>query len=210
MRLLLVEDDRRTAGFIEKGLKQEGYAVAFTGQYKVMMQTIWDFVIAAIAAIALIYLILATNLRSFLRPLAILATIPFALTGAIVLLAVTRVGLDLSAAMGALTLIGIAVNNAIVLLDYTGKLERDGVATEEALKRAASVRLRPIVMTAATTILALVPVALNPAVGSRIFQPFAVTVIGGLFTATLATLVMVPVLAARDRLPSCARRTLEG
>jgi len=172
-----------------------GYSISMTGQYALILRMLRDFILIALAAVAIIYLILATHLQSFARPLAILVTIPFALTGAVVLLAVTRVGLDVSAAMGALTLIGIAVNNAIVLLDYAARLEREGVDPGEALRQAASVRLRPILMTASTTILALLPVALNPAVGSRIFQPFAVTVIGGLLTATLATLVLVPVLA---------------
>ena len=96
--------------------------------------------------------------------------------------------------MGALTLIGIAVNNAIVLLDYTNRRMSEGLSVREALESAVSVRLRPIVMTASTTIFALVPVAVNPAVGSRIFQPFAITVIGGLLSSFLATMILVPVL----------------
>jgi len=122
-------------------------------------------------------------------------TIPVALVGAIVLLAVTQVGLDVSVGMGALTLVGIAVNNAIVLLDYTNQQISAGHTISDALQEAASIRLRPILMTAITTIFALIPVAVNPAVGSRIFQPFAITVIGGLLSATVATLVLVPVLA---------------
>lgn len=173
----------------------DGYSLAFTGEYQVMKRTIRDFVLIGVAAVALIYLIMAMQFRSWLQPLIILVTVPVALVGAIVLLGVTRVGLDVSVGMGALTLVGIAVNNAIVLLDYANRRVPDVLAMREALRSAASVRLRPILMTAATTIFALIPVAVNPAVGSRIFQPFAVTVIGGLLFSTLATLVLVPVLA---------------
>jgi len=173
----------------------DGYSIAFTGQYQVLRRTVVDFVLVGLAAVMLIYLIMAMQFRSFLQPLIIIVTIPVALVGAIVVLAVTQVGLDISVGMGALTLIGIAVNNAIVLLDYTNRQIRAGRTVSDALQEAASIRLRPILMTAATTIFALIPVAVNPAVGSRIFQPFAITVIGGLLSSTVATLVLVPALA---------------
>jgi hydrophobic/amphiphilic exporter-1 (mainly G- bacteria), HAE1 family len=172
----------------------EGYSIAFTGQYQVLRRTVQDFVLIGLAAVLLIFLIMAMQFRSWLQPLIVLVTIPIALVGAIVLLAITRAGLDISVGMGALTLVGIAVNNAIVLLDYANRQVAAGQEVADALQAAVSVRLRPIVMTAATTIFAMLPVALNPAVGSRIFQPFAITVIGGLLSATAATLVLVPVL----------------
>jgi len=172
----------------------DGYSIAFTGQYQILQRTMMDFVLLGLAAVILIYLIMAMQFHSFLQPLIILVTIPVALVGAIVLLAATQVGLDVSVGMGALTLIGIAVNNAIVLLDYTNRQISTGHKISDALKEAASIRLRPILMTAITTIFALIPVAVNPAVGSRIFQPFAITVIGGLISSTAATLVLIPVL----------------
>jgi len=173
----------------------DGYSIAFTGQYQVLQHTIMDFVFIALAAIILIYLIMAMQFHSFFQPLVVLVTIPVALVGAIVLLAVTQVGLDISVGMGVLTLIGIAVNNAIVLLDYTNHKISAGDKISDALQEAASVRLRPILMTVITTIFALLPVALNPSVGSRIFQPFAITVIGGLISSTIATLILVPSFA---------------
>jgi CzcA family heavy metal efflux pump len=172
-----------------------GYSLTFTGQYQVMKRTIQDFALIALAAIMLIYLIMALQFHSWLQPVIILVNIPVALVGAIVLLAITQVGLDVSVGMGALTLVGIAVNNAIMLLDYANRLMAAGQTRVASLQSAASVRLRPILMTATTTVFALIPVAVNPAVGSRIFQPFAITVIGGLLSATAATLVLVPVLA---------------
>lgn len=172
-----------------------GYSIAFTGQYQAMQQTIRDFILIGLAAIMLIYMIMVIQFHSWLQPLIILVTIPIALVGAIVLLAATRAGFDVSVGMGALTLVGIAVNNAIVLIDYANRQAAAGQRLTEALQSAASIRLRPILMTAATTIFALVPVAVNPAVGSRIFQPFAITVIGGLLSSTAAVLVLVPILA---------------
>jgi CzcA family heavy metal efflux pump len=171
-----------------------GYSIAFTGQYQVMRRTVMDFALVGLAAVLLIYLIMAMQFRSFLQPLIILVTIPVALVGAIVLLAVTQVGLDVSVGMGALTLIGIAVNNAIVLLDYTNRQISAGHTVSDSLRKAAFIRFRPILMTAITTVFTLIPVAVNPAVGSRIFQPFAITVIGGLISSTAATLVLIPVL----------------
>jgi len=177
----------------------EGYSISYTGQYKVIMKAIRDFALAVVAAVALIYLIMVLQFGSWLQPLIIMATIPIALVGAVILLAVTRVGVDISVGLGALTLVGIAVNNAIVLLDYANHRAGEGISMVDALSEAVSVRLRPIVMTATTTIFALLPVALNPEIGSRIFQPFAVTVIGGLLSATLGTLLFVPILAGRGR-----------
>jgi multidrug efflux pump subunit AcrB len=171
-----------------------GYSITFSGQYQVLRRTITDFALIGLAAIILIYLIMAMQFRSWLQPLIIMLTVPVALTGAVVLLVISGVGLDISVGMGALTLIGVAVNNAIVLLDYANRQAAAGRNMAEALQAAVAVRLRPIMMTAATTIFALIPVAVNPAVGSRIFQPFAITVIGGLLSATLATLVLVPTL----------------
>jgi CzcA family heavy metal efflux pump len=172
----------------------DGYSITFTGRYRVMQRTVLDFVLIGLAAVMLIYLIMAVQFHSLLQPLIILVTIPAALVGAVVLLAITRTGLNISAGMGSLTLIGIAINNAIVLLDYANRQVGAGRTIFDSLLSAASVRLRPILMTAATTIFALIPVAVNPAVGSRVFQPFAITVVGGLLSATVATLVLVPVL----------------
>lgn len=173
----------------------DGYSIAFTGQYQVMQRTIKDFILIGFIAVMLIYLIMAMQFRSFIQPLIILVTIPVALAGAILFLVFTHAGIDVSAGMGALTLTGIAVNNAIVLIDYSNRQVRNGQKISDALLSAASTRLRPILMTALTTIFALIPVAVNPAVGSRIFQPFAVSLIGGLISSTAATLILVPVLA---------------
>jgi CzcA family heavy metal efflux pump len=174
----------------------EGYSLAFTGQYQMILQTVRDFIMIGIVALIMIYLIMVMQFRSWLQPLVILVNIPLALIGGIVLLVVTRIGLDISAGMGMLTLLGVSVNNGIVLIDYANRQSKMGRTSIESFQHATTVRLRPILMTAFTTIFGLLPVALNPSVGSRIFQPFAVTVIGGLVSSTVATLVFIPVLGS--------------
>jgi HAE1 family hydrophobic/amphiphilic exporter-1 len=120
--------------------------------------------------------------------------VPLSLVGALILLFLTGRGFDVSVGAGAITLVGISVNNAIVLVDYFNRSRLGCRSVHESLSYACSVRLRPILMTALTTIFALIPIAVGTAGGSGVFQPFAITVIGGLITATFATLIMIPVL----------------
>jgi len=174
----------------------KGYQIEISGQYRVLIETAMEMLLAVLCAVVLIYLIMAMQFGSWLQPLVILVTIPMALIGAIIALFVTGQGLDVSVGMGAVTLAGIAVNNAIVLIDYVNRQKASGADMEEALLSAVSVRLRPILLTSFTTIAALLPTAIGTTVGSRMFQPFAVTVIGGLLTAVFATLIIVPTLVS--------------
>ncbi len=173
-----------------------GYNIEFTGRYKVLLEAALEGALALLGALALIFLIMAAQFRSLLQPLVILATVPLSLVGALVGLALSGLGLDVSAGMGAVTLVGIAVNNAIVLVDQANRAGRAGAAWEAALLSAASVRLRPILLTSLTTMAALLPAVFWTGPGSHIFQPFAVTLVGGLLSGTLATLVVVPTLLA--------------
>ncbi len=172
-----------------------GYSVDVSGQYPVLIRTAEEMGLVLAGALLLIYLILGVQLGSWLQPLAILATVPLALAGGLVALAVTRRPVDLSVAMGALTLAGVAVNNAIVLVDFANRRTAAGLGRREALREAASVRLRPILLTTATTVAALLPAAIGTTLGSRVFQPFAITVIGGLLAALAGSLLLVPTLA---------------
>ncbi len=173
-----------------------GYSIDITGQYEVLLETAWEMLFVLVAAVVLIYFIMVLQFHSWRQPLVILLTIPFCLVGALAALFMTHQGLDVSVAMGAITLVGIAVNNAIVLLDYANKRVASGGGIEPALLSAASVRLRPILLTSLTTIFALLPTAVGTAVGSRLFQPFAITVIGGLLSGIPTTLVLVPTLVS--------------
>jgi len=170
----------------------EGYSARVSGQYRVLLQSLAEFMAAALAAVALIYLIMVLQFGSWRQPLAILATIPVTLSGGMIAVEIFGLGTDVSTAMGALTLIGIAVNNGIVLVDFANRSLAEGLSMMKAWKQAVHVRLRPVVMTAATTIAALLPVALGIGGASDIFRPFAVMVIGGLFASVAGTLILLP------------------
>ena len=178
----------------------KGYSIDFTGQYHVLIETALDMTFAVLAAMVLIYLIMAMQFRSWSQPFVILMTIPLSLAGALIGLAVTGHGIDISAGMGTVTLVGIAVNNAIVLIDFANKERFAGKNTNNALLSAASVRLRPILLTSLTTIAALLPAAIGTTVGSNLFQSFAVTIISGLAVGIIATLIVIPsVMALPDQ-----------
>ncbi|RGE20732.1 efflux RND transporter permease subunit [Leucobacter sp. wl10] len=152
---------------------------------------------AMLAAIVLVLLVMVATFRSFRGPFVLLVSIPFAATGAILGLLITNTPLGLPALIGLLMLIGIVVTNAIVLMDLVNRLRESGASLEEAVEHGTRLRLRPILMTAAATIFALVPMSLG-LTGGGVFisRPLAIVVIGGLISSTLLTLVLVPILYA--------------
>ncbi|NBH07107.1 efflux RND transporter permease subunit [Amycolatopsis sp. SID8362] len=151
--------------------------------------------LALLAAIAIVFLIMVATFRSLIQPLILLVSIPFAATGAIGLLLATGTALGLPALIGMLMLVGIVVTNAIVLIDLINQYRAEGMSVSEAVTEGGRRRLRPILMTAAATIFALVPMALGiTGQGGFIGQPLAIVVIGGLVSSTLLTLVLVPTL----------------
>jgi len=154
--------------------------------------------LALLAAILVVYIIMVATFRSLLQPLLLLVSIPFAATGAIALQVATGVPLGVASLIGVLMLVGIVVTNAIVLIDLVNQYRVKGYAVKEAVMEGASRRLRPILMTAAATIFALIPLAsgLSGSGGGFISQPLAIVVIGGLLSSTVLTLVVLPVLYA--------------
>ncbi|GLY42278.1 hydrogenase expression protein [Amycolatopsis sp. NBRC 101858] len=151
--------------------------------------------LALLAAIAIVFLIMVATFRSLIQPLILLVSIPFAATGAIGLLLATGTALGLPALIGMLMLVGIVVTNAIVLIDLINQYRAEGMSVADAVTEGGRRRLRPILMTAAATIFALVPMALGiTGQGGFIGQPLAIVVIGGLVSSTLLTLVLVPTL----------------
>jgi len=157
--------------------------------------------IAMLIAILLVYIIMVATFRSLLNPLILLVSIPFAAVGAVLALIVTGTALGMPSLIGLLMLIGIVVTNAIVLLDLVEQFRRKGMDARSAVIEGGRRRLRPILMTAVATILALTPMALGMGKGGFLSTPLAVVVIGGLFTSTMLTLILVPVLyLAFDRL----------
>ncbi|GGO63391.1 efflux RND transporter permease subunit [Nonomuraea cavernae] len=154
-----------------------------------------DLGLAMLAAIAIVFMIMVATFRSFVQPLILLVSIPFAATGAVGLLVVTDTAMGVPALIGMLMLIGIVVTNAIVLIDLINQYRDQGMGVVEAVIEGGRRRLRPILMTAVATICALTPMALGvTGSGGFISQPLAIVVIGGLVTSTLLTLVLVPTL----------------
>jgi HAE1 family hydrophobic/amphiphilic exporter-1 len=170
------------------------YIPEMGGQNREMMLSFSSMRFALLLAIFLVYLVMASQFESFLHPFVILFTIPLSLVGAVLLLFITGKPVSVLVFIGVIMLAGIVVNNAIVLVDYINILRRNGEAKLEAIRKAARVRFRPILMTTATTVLGLVPMALGIGEGGEIRSPMAVTVIGGLIFSTLLTLVVIPVV----------------
>jgi HAE1 family hydrophobic/amphiphilic exporter-1 len=154
--------------------------------------------LALLAAILVVYIIMVATFRSLLQPLLLLVSIPFAATGAIALQVVTGVPLGVASMIGVLMLVGIVVTNAIVLIDLVNQYRTRGSSVKEAVTEGASRRLRPIIMTAAATIFALIPLAsgLSGSGGGFISQPLAIVVIGGLLSSTVLTLIVLPAMYA--------------
>ena len=151
--------------------------------------------IALLAAIAIVFIVMVATFSSIVQPLILLISIPFAATGAIGFLLATDTPLGVSAIIGMLLLVGVVVTNAIVLIDLINHYRREGKPTQQAIMDGARQRLRPILMTALATIFALTPLAVGlTGSGGFISQPLAIVVIGGLFSSTVLTLVIVPVL----------------
>jgi HAE1 family hydrophobic/amphiphilic exporter-1 len=138
--------------------------------------------------------VMASQFESLLHPFVILFSVPLALIGVVATLVAFQVTLSVVVLIGVILLAGIVVNNAIILIDYTNRLRADGMKKVEALRKAAQVRLRPILMTTGTTVLGLLPMAVGHGEGSELRAPMALTVIGGLVCATALTLLIIPVV----------------
>jgi HAE1 family hydrophobic/amphiphilic exporter-1 len=168
------------------------YSVILSGETQTMRESFKSLRFALIFAIILVYMIMAAQFESLWQPFIIMFTLPFSLIGVALALLVTHTSLNAIVLMGVIMLGGIVVNNAIVLIDYINTVRREGIETEEAVRRAGKTRLRPILMTTLTTVLGLLPLALGFGEGSELSAPLAITVIGGLSTATLLTLLVMP------------------
>ena len=170
------------------------------GQNEEWQRSRTSLLLALGLSIFLVYVIMAAQFESLLQPLVIMLTIPLAFFGTIVALAALGISVSVVVVLGMIMLAGIVVNNAIVLVDYINTLRGRGLAREEAIVAAGEARLRPILMTTATTVLGLAPMALGLGDGAEIRTPMAIAVISGLVTSTVLTLLVVPsVYAVLDR-----------
>ncbi|MFH1007495.1 MAG: efflux RND transporter permease subunit [Candidatus Latescibacterota bacterium] len=186
--------DIKTAVEPMRKLLPSGYFLEFGGQYAQMISTFVDLSLALLLAVLLVYMVMAALFESFTHPLVIMFTMPLALIGVILILFATGRTISLVSGMGIIMLVGIVVNNGIVLIDRVNQLRKQGVEQDEALIEAGATRLRPILITSGTTILGMIPMALSTSEGAEMRSPIALTVIGGLLTATLLTLVIIPVV----------------
>lgn len=171
----------------------KGYTYDFTGESEMMMESFASLGLALIMSIFLVFFILAAQFESFTTPFIVMFSVPYALTGALLGLFISGTTLSMPAMMGMIMLAGIVVNNAIVLIDYINQLKEKGMTLEEAILKAGPTRLRPIIMTTLTTVLAMLPVALSIGEGTEMIAPLAIAVIGGLLFSTIVTLIIIPI-----------------
>ncbi len=179
-----------------------GFTYLISGQNREMETSMRSLTFALALAIFLVYIVMASQFESLVHPFVIMFTVPLALIGVAAALYIRGIPLSIVVFIGLIMLAGIVVNNAIVLVDYINTLRRGGLEKFEAIVQAASVRLRPILMTALTTVLALLPMALGLGEGTEIRTPMALTVIAGLTSSTVLTLIVIPtVYSLMDRRP---------
>jgi HAE1 family hydrophobic/amphiphilic exporter-1 len=171
----------------------EGVRLQVGGGSTELRRSFREMGLAFLLALFLIYMILAAQFDSLVLPLVVLLAVPLALIGAILLLALTGNGLDAMSLIGIVVLTGIAVNNAIVMLDFILRVQAGGMSLRSAIEEAGRARLRPILMTSSTTILGLLPMALGLGSGAELRAPLAVAAIGGMVTSTTLVLLVVPV-----------------
>lgn len=172
----------------------EGYSIETGGEKESMDSAFLDLIKMISLAIVFIYLIMVAQFQSLLSPFIVLFTIPLAFTGGFLALVLTGFELSMISILGFLILSGIVVNNGIVFVDYVNQLRLEGMSKNEALIEAGRTRIRPILMTALTTILGLSTLALGIGMGADMIQPMAIVTIGGLTYATILTLVVVPIM----------------
>lgn len=195
-------DSNHNIGLVSKEVKKQldnyktpnGYDIEISGETESINQALSDLVKMIALAIAFIYLIMVAQFQSLLSPFIVMFTIPLAFTGGLLALLITGQDLSVISMLGFLVLAGIVVNNGIVFVDYVNQLRISGLNKKDALIEAGRTRIRPILMTALTTILAMSTMAVGTGMGSEISRSLAIVTIGGLTYATLLTLFVVPAL----------------
>ena len=170
-----------------------GYDLLVAGNFEEQQIAFRELGLSLLLALLLVYMVLASQYESLGDPLLVMLSVPLAAAGVVLTLAATATTLNLQSAIGCLMLSGIVVNNAILLVDQAGQLRRTGLATNAALAEAGRRRLRPVLMTTLTTVLALLPLALGLGEGAEAQAPLARVVVGGLTVSTLITLGLIPV-----------------
>ena len=185
-------------GEAEKALSDlslpSGVTYAFEGENEQIMSSLGDLALMLLLGVLLVYFIMVAQFQSLKSPFIVMFTIPLAFTGGLIALLLCGQTISIIAMIGFVMLVGVIVNNGIVLVDYINQLRLAGMGRVEAIVEAGKTRMRPILMTSITTILGLIVMALGIGTGTEMMQPIAIVCIGGLIYATALTLFVVPVI----------------
>ena len=169
-----------------------GVTVVLAGDYEEQQESFGDIATIMILIILLVYIVMASQFESLSKPAIIMLSVPFAASGVVLSLWITGTTLDMIGALGSVMLVGIVVKNGIVLVDYINLMRDRGYPTNEAIALSGASRLRPVLMTAFTTLLGMLPMAMSKGEGSEMWHPLGIVVIGGLLVSTFITLIIVP------------------
>ncbi|NLJ43794.1 MAG: efflux RND transporter permease subunit, partial [Bacteroidales bacterium] len=192
----LGEATKQVRQILESVPEPEGVDLKIEGQTTSQKESFGDLTLVLVLGILLVYMVMAAQFESFKHPMIIMMAVPFTAIGVVVAFLLTGTTLSITTFIGIIMLSGIVVKNGIILVDYTNLLRKRGYNLYDAIKEAGRSRLRPVVMTSSTMILAMVPMALSRGMGYEMFTPMAVTMIGGLLFSMLITLLIVPVFYA--------------
>lgn len=173
-----------------------GIIVSIGGTYEDQQESFADIGLLLLAVMLLVYLAMASQFESYSKPFVIMFSIPFAFTGVAIALFITGTSLSMIAAIGLVMLVGIVVKNGVVLVDFINLMRDRGLELNEAIAVAGKSRLRPVIMTALTSILGMLPMAMGIGEGSETWAPLGVTIVGGLSVSTMVTMILIPVLYA--------------
>jgi HAE1 family hydrophobic/amphiphilic exporter-1 len=187
-----------------------GMEVKLGGDAADQADALQSMILALLLGVIFVYMVLASQFGSFIQPLLIMLAMPLAIAGAIVALLIAERPLDMTAIIGFIMLMGLVVKNSVLLVDFANRAHKKGATADEAMLIAGPVRLRPILMTSLSMILAMIPIALGLSAGGEFRQPMSIAIMGGMITSTLLTLLVVPlaygvVVGFQDRM--AARRT---
>ncbi len=174
----------------------DGFALLIAGEGDAQDDAFGSLNTGILLALLLVFMVMAAQFESVVQPILVMASVPFAAIGVLIVMALTGTTLNLNSFMGVIVLVGVVVNNAIVLVDTANQLRATGLRAADAAVESAARRLRPILMTSATTVLGLLPIAIGLGTGSETQAPLARVVVGGLTSSTLVTLVVIPVVYA--------------
>ena len=203
---------KRSLGEVKSDIKKKisklelppGIIIQFGGEVEEQRKAFNDLFLLLIVGLVLVYMVMVAQFESLKAPFIIFFSVPFAFIGVVWALFLTHGTLNLMSFMALIMLVGVVVNNAIVLVDYTNILMARGLPLIDAVKQAGKHRLRPVLMTAMTTVLGMLPLAISKGQGAEMWQPFGITAIGGLLVSTFVTLILVPIVY------SIAHRKKEG